>query len=119
LGPQTEGKQLRIAVAVEMILPDGSATTLRGLYDSGAEINVVSQRMVDRFGLDHSLFYSKPVATFIDSNHLQLNKPYDLSLRCRDSAGTEKIVGPQRFWAANFTGYDLIQILHRRLSVVA
>jgi hypothetical protein len=101
-------KQLRIAVAVEMILPDGSATTLRGLYDSGAEINVVSQRMVDRFGLDHSLFYSKPVATFIDSNHLQLNKPYDLSLRCRDSAGTEKIVGPQRFWAANFTGYDLI-----------
>ncbi|KAF2827149.1 hypothetical protein CC86DRAFT_406369 [Ophiobolus disseminans] len=108
LGPDTKGKQLRIAVTVRLSLPDGTATTLRALYDSGAEINLVRHDVVQRLTLDHALFHIKPVASFLDNNQLRIYKPYDLSLTSSDSQGVEKSVGPQRFWAADFSGYDLV-----------
>ena len=69
---------------------------LRGLYNSGAEINIVNQGIVDYFSLNYSLFHSKPVATFIDCNQLRLGKPYELTLYCYNL-----ILGYPWLWEAN------------------
>jgi hypothetical protein len=59
--------------------------TLRALYDSSAEINLIQQDVVQRLKLDHALFHIKPVASFLDSNQLRIHRPYDLSLTSSNS----------------------------------
>jgi hypothetical protein len=108
LGKNSNGRQLRIAINVEVQLPDGTAVPLRALYDSGAEINLVSLQVVQLYKIEHSLFHSRPRAGFLDDQELRLQKPYDITVKCSDDEGTPKTVGPQRFWSADFKGYDMV-----------
>ena len=93
---------------MEVQLPDGTAVPLRALYDSGAEINLVSLQVVQLHKMEHSLFHSRPRAGSLDDQELRLQKPYDITVKCSDNEGTPKTVGPQRFWSADFKGYDMV-----------
>jgi hypothetical protein len=97
LGKNTNGKNLRIVVIVEVHLPNSTAVLLQALYDSGAEINLITQKAVKIHNLQHTLAIYKPTAKFLDDNSLSLYKPYNLTLSCTDSEGAGKAVGPQRF----------------------
>lgn len=95
-------------IQVEVILPGGKSITLRALYDSGAEINLISLEAAARCGVEHGQFDHAPTANFLDDNELKIDKPYDLRVECKSTSGVSKLVGPQRFWSARFEGYDLV-----------
>jgi hypothetical protein len=98
---------------MELRLPDGSAIVLSALYDNGAEINLISQVVVERLGLaceihaKYMLFGSQP-HTFSISTRCPYGMGHSLTVTTKDSAGTPQTVGSQRFWRAGFAGYDLV-----------
>lgn len=90
-------------------MKNGAPVALRALYDSGAELNLIRAECAEGLGIPATVTNDcQPRAQFIDDNQLKLKHPYDLSVECADSDGTRKTVGPQRFWSANFTGYDVV-----------
>lgn len=108
LGQQSEGKQLRIAVDVVVLCSNGCPLTLRALYDSGAEINLITLRAANAIGSPPSALRNKPVATFLNDNKLRIHDPYQLDLHCADSNNIRKTVQGQIFWGAEFEGYDAV-----------
>ena len=87
---------------------DTDPLRLRALYDSGAELNLVSSHAVSRAVFQPSAFQAKPQATFVNNNELSLGLPYDLTVTCHDACGIQKEVPSQQFWEADFRGYDLV-----------
>jgi hypothetical protein len=108
LGKNTNGKNLCIVVIVEVYLPNGTVVLLQALYDLGAEINLITRKAVKIHNLQHALAMCKLTAKFLDDNSLLLYEPYNLTLSCIDSEGAGKAIGLQRFWAADFNGYDIV-----------
>ena len=108
LGPTTNGKILRIAVDVKILLPDTEPRTLRALYDSGAELNLINANTVKRWNIPSVDDKEKPRASFLDAHSIRLRSAHELTVEVADKHGTRQAVGPERFWAADFQGYDLI-----------
>lgn len=108
LGTQTSGQQLRIAIDAEVLGPKGNPVTLRALYDSGAELNLIRRDVARQLELTEVSHKYKPEARFLDENKLQLHSAHYMTLNSADKHGIPKSVGPQTFWAAPFVGYDLI-----------
>jgi hypothetical protein len=102
------GKNLRIVVIVEVYLPNSTAVLLWALYNSGAEINLITRKAVKIHNLQYALAICKLIAKFLDDNSLSLYKLYNLTLSCTDSEGAGKAVGLQRFWAVDFNRYDIV-----------
>jgi hypothetical protein len=50
----------------------------------------------------------KPLAKFLDDNQFNIGGAYDLIIGCSDCYGVYCNVGPQRYWAADFKGYDMV-----------
>jgi transposase InsO family protein len=87
---------------------DGSPRILRALYDSGAEINLVRQSIANELGHPAVEAAEKPLAKFLDDNQFNIGGAYDLTIGCSDRHGVHRNVGPQRYWAADFKGYDMV-----------
>jgi hypothetical protein len=93
LGKNTNRKNLCIIVIVEVYLPNSTIVLLQALYDSGAEINLITQKAVKIYNLQYTLAMCKPTAKFLDDNSLSLYKLYDLTLSCTNSEGAGKAIG--------------------------
>jgi hypothetical protein len=78
------------------------------LYDSGAEINLIRDECAETLGHAQKPVKDRPVAKFLDDNNLCINGAYDLTVGCSDANGVHKQVDHQRFWSANFGGYDIV-----------
>ena len=95
-------------MTVHLQVPGGAPRTLRALYDSGAEINLVNRASLEGTNIVPYSNARKPMATTIDDKQLWIHGSCQLTMDCPDSAGTVKQVGPETFWTADFYGYDLI-----------
>jgi hypothetical protein len=55
------------------MLPDGSTTVLRALYNNGAEINLISQEVVERLDLARETHATqRPTAHFLNKQEMPL-----------------------------------------------
>jgi hypothetical protein len=95
-------------VTVHLQVPGGQPKTLRALYDSGAEISLVNRGSLSGTGITPKTSRRQPMAMFLDDKELRIHGSCQLTLDCPDSMGTSKQVGPETFWAADFSGYDLV-----------
>jgi hypothetical protein len=95
-------------VTVHLQVPGGQPKTLRALYDSGAEISLVNRGSLSGTGITPKTSRRQPMAMFLDDKELRIHGFCQLTLDCPDSMGTSKQVGPETFWAADFSGYDLV-----------
>jgi hypothetical protein len=97
LGKNSKGRHLRIEVIVLLDLPDGSTVTLRALYDSGAELNLINHDVVITHQLRKMASRDHLQAGFLDDKELKLLGAHELTLRCSDDEGIEKSISPQKF----------------------
>ena len=89
-------------------VPGGAPRTLRALYDSGAEINLVNRASLEGTNIVPYSNARKLRAITLDNKQLQIHGSCQLIMDCPNSAGTRKLVGLETFWAADFHGYDLV-----------
>jgi len=105
LGPSTSGRIRRIVVDVEIITPRGKAT-LRALLDSGAEINLINQRVVKEHDLATEIV-PIPTAKFLNENKMTIYGACRITSSAVDGAGNNR-AREQLFFGADFTPYDAI-----------
>ena len=89
------------------MLPDGNTHPVRCLYDSGSDLNLIRRDLIDRLPFA-PIQRPKPVAEFLNKHPLHLHHAYFLTLHCRDSEGTLKVVHTSPTWSGDFHGYDMI-----------
>jgi hypothetical protein len=93
---------------VHLQVPGAEPKRLRALYDSGAEMNLVSEEALTDLSIQCEKSPRQPRATFLDDKEMQILGSCQLTLDCPDNSGAVKRVGPETFWAARFHGYDLV-----------
>jgi hypothetical protein len=54
------------------------------------------------------LRWRKPITGFLDKYWIKLYNAYELTVSVADMHNYTKVVGPQPFWAADFTKYNFI-----------
>src|SRR6266702_952506 len=52
--------------------------------------------------------WQKPIIGFLDKHWIKLHSAYKLTVSVADMHNCTKVVGPQPFWAADFTRYNFI-----------
>jgi transposase InsO family protein len=105
IGPATKGQEKRIVVNADLCRTGGKHT-FRALIDNGAQLNLISQRVVRELDME-GLDLPKPTAKYLNDQRLQIHKAHDLKLSVVDEIGKWKRKS-QRFWGADIGGYDLI-----------
>jgi hypothetical protein len=78
------------------------------LYDNGVEINLIRNDLAKEYDFTPSLRWRKPIAGFLDEHWIKLYSVYEFTVLVADMHNCTKVVGPQPFWAADFTGYNFI-----------
>jgi hypothetical protein len=105
IGPLTKGREKRIVVEADFCRTGGKHT-LRALIDNGAQLNLISQKVVRELDME-GLDVPKPTAKYLNDQRLQLHKAHDMKLSVADETGARRRRS-QRFWGADIAGYDLI-----------
>ena len=64
--------------------------------------------MAKEYNLTPSQRWQKPIIGFLDEHWIKLHSAYKLTVSVADMHNHTKVVGPQPFWAADFTRYGFI-----------
>ncbi|KAK3612917.1 hypothetical protein LTR56_028172, partial [Elasticomyces elasticus] len=108
LGRETRGKEKRLVLSIRTETTTGPIV-LRALVDNGAQINLISQRLVKLHDLpiDEEAAKKPTAARFLDDNKMALYKPHTLHVTTDDYSGEARTT-QQLFWAASFEAYDMV-----------
>jgi hypothetical protein len=93
-------------VNVQIPVPDGTTASLKALVDNGAQINLISQAVVQRYGLVPRAA-PKPNARFLDENPMTIYEAHELEITVQDADSSPRMVR-QLFHGASFKGYDMV-----------
>jgi hypothetical protein len=85
IGPLTKGREKRIVVEADFCRIGGKHT-LRVLIDNGAQLNLISQKVVRELDME-GLDVPKLTAKYLNDQRLQLHKAYDMKLSVADETG--------------------------------
>jgi hypothetical protein len=96
----------RILIPIDVGTDQGPAT-LHTLLDSGAELNLISQRVVDSLGLTPYDKGRRQKAYALGDHRLTLHDPYFVATTAKDTFDNQRTCH-DLFWGANFEGFDLL-----------
>jgi hypothetical protein len=86
---------------------DKGPVTLRALLDSGAELNLISQRVVDTWGLAPYELKERRKAYALGDHKLTLYAPHLITMTAKDRFDNPRTCH-DLFWGASFEGFDLL-----------